>query len=228
LLPATLQALVVILLAIVPGYLAMNVWTRSKTWKGRGPDLHTVLQSVSISLVIQIAAAPLTVLYIYPVRTRIENYPWRVCIWSLLVVLVIPWVGGSLLAWLSDRLFQPTATIAAGQFRRVLAVMFRPSASPSIWDWAITSGLPDGRFIVIEYTDGHRIAGSFGIGSKALTTPEVQGMYISTEWSLDNNGDLVQQVPGTAGVVVLNSSSVRHIRLLQELEEPDEMNSGTG
>jgi len=91
-LPATYQALLIIILAIEPGFLAVSCWARAKTWKGRGTDLSTILNSLAVSLVIQIAASPLTIAWLLPVRDRLPEHAWRLRCGLL-------WSGSSLLWW---------------------------------------------------------------------------------------------------------------------------------
>jgi len=70
--------------------------------------------------------------------------------------------------------------------------------------------------VVIEFKDGRRVAGVLAIGSVALTLPETHGVYLSREWTLDENGDLLAEVPGTKGVMIANSVDIRTIRELSE------------
>lgn len=133
-LPSTFQALAVLLLAIVPGFLATGFWARTKTWKGRPGDLLTVLQSIAVSLVIQVVMAPLTIYWLYPVRTHLDRYPWRLCLWAALVVLVVPWLGGTLIGRLADFVFDPRTIRSGSSRQRVVAWLFRPSVPPTIWD----------------------------------------------------------------------------------------------
>jgi hypothetical protein len=215
-LPSTFQALAVFLLAIVPRFLATGFWARAKTWKGRPGDLLTVLQSIAVSLVIQVIVAPLTIYWLYPVRAHLEKYPWRICVWSALVVLIVPWVGGTVLGRLADWVFDPRLMVTGPSWRRIVAWLFRPAVPPTIWDWLFTANPPDGCFVVLEFTDGRRIAGTYSAGAYALTSPEPQGIFLPEEWALDDHGDLIAPVPGTGGVMLLSSSTIRQIRILKE------------
>ena len=48
---ASFQALVVALLAIVPGYITIYFWSRNKLWRGLTNDLQTVLKALALSAV---------------------------------------------------------------------------------------------------------------------------------------------------------------------------------
>lgn len=47
--PATLEALAVVLVAVVPGYIAVTLWARSKTWERPPTDLTLVLLAIMLS-----------------------------------------------------------------------------------------------------------------------------------------------------------------------------------
>ena len=217
--PATFQALAVLLLAIVPGFLATSAWARTKTWKGRGTDFSTVLQSISTSLVIQILAAPLTIESLYSVRSHLELHPLRVALWLAIVVLVLPLAGGVFVGWIGDTIFDPGAMGFRGRFRVVVAKVWPPAPPPTIWDWLFTSNVPDRCFLVVEFTDGHRIAGVFARGSTALTSPEPPGLFLGEEWSVDSQGNLIAEVPGSAGVMIRDATTIRSVRILKGMND---------
>jgi len=217
-LPTTFQALAVALLAIVPGFIATSAWARTKTWKGRGTDLWTVLQSVATSLVIQVLAAPVTLRWFYPVRDHLQAHPAAVALWAAMVVLVIPVLGGVLVGRLSDVIFNPRARVLHGRIRGLLASVWPPSPPPTMWDWLFASNVPDRCFLVVELTDGSRVAGVFARGSYALTSPESPGLFLAIEWSLDDHGNLLAEVPGSAGVMIRDGSMIRSIRILRGAE----------
>ncbi len=214
-LPSNVQTVIMALLAIVPGFLATSCWARAKTWRGRGADLPLILQSLAVSAVIQVVLAPLTLGWLYPERDHIERHPWHVLIWLVLVVLLVPVLGGTTIGRLSNLIFDPRSPWLRGGPQRLLAWLAPPAAPPSIWDWLFTSNVPDGCFVVVEFTDKSRVAGVFAKGSLALTSPEPQGVFLSREWSVDENGDLLEAIPGTAGILIPRSADVRVIRLLK-------------
>lgn len=178
--------------------------------RAREQTSQRALQSLAISLAIQIVVSPLTILWLYPVRKQLDQHPWPVAVWLALAVLAVPVIGGSLVARLADEGFFP--------FKRGFAWLLRPTGPPTVWDWLFTANLPYESFLVIEFTDGHRIAGVFSEGSIALTSPEPHGMFLSREWSLDENGNLVDAIPGTAGVIIAGDANIRSIHILQGVD----------
>ena len=57
-----------VLVAVVPGYLTIFFATRNSTWRGLTGDLQTLLQSLALSVLMQALMAPVTLLWLYPVR----------------------------------------------------------------------------------------------------------------------------------------------------------------
>lgn len=97
----------------------------------------------------------------------------------------------------------------------MLGRLWPAAPPPSIWDWLFTANPPYGRFLTIEFEDGTKKAGVFAEGSLALTSPEPHGSSLISEWELDDRDNIVSEVPGTAGVTILETSKIRSIRILE-------------
>ncbi len=59
--PTTAEAVIVLLLAIAPGYVGIATWACAKTWKGFGGDLDTALRALAVSLLLQVPMFPLAI-----------------------------------------------------------------------------------------------------------------------------------------------------------------------
>lgn len=217
-LPGSLQALVVLGIAVAPGFLCTTAWARAKTWKGPEGDLRTLLHSIVLSAVVQVVVSPLTIFWIYPEREVLEQFPERVAIWLALVVVVVPMVGGVAVGRLTDYLSAVRETEPRG-WKSWLAKIKPAAASPSVWDWLFTTNPPDGRFLLIELDDGSRVAGVFAEGSMALTSPEPQGVFLISEWLVDDDGDITGERPDTLGILVPDIHRVRTVRVLKERQD---------
>lgn len=204
------------LLAIVPGFLAQSVWARARTWKGPAGDLRAVFLSLALSVVIQLILAPLTLTWLFPVRHRLPEFPERVVTWVALAVLVIPVFGGVTVGKLTNIISDPESPRVRGRLRRAIAWIWPAEAPPSIWDWVFTVKPPHGSFVVIEFEDGRRLAGVFGEDSIALTSPEPQGLFLVSEWELDQDGNVIGPLPDSAGVMILRTDEIRSVRILKE------------
>ena len=203
-----------ILLATVPGYLTIYFATRDSTWRGLIGDLQTILQSLAVSVLIQAFAAPLTLAWIYPVRDDLIHHPVRLTTWLVAVFLVLPFVVGVGGAHIGRALFPAPLAYTTSRFRRLIRWFIWPEPPPTLFDWAMKSGVMENRFIVIEYDDGRRIGGAFGRPGVSMTSPQERGIYLAVEWLLSPAGDFVAPMPNSAGVAVPLGPSVRSIRFL--------------
>ena len=68
--------------------------------------------------------------------------------------------------------------------------------------------------MLIEFTDGSRVAGSFAKDSMALTSPEVHGLFLEEEWLLNEKGDIEAELPGTSGgLLIPRADEIRWVRV---------------
>lgn len=215
-LPTSQAALVIILLAIAPGYIAAAAWARARTWRGPSGDLRTILQSLVLSAVVQAILVPLTVVWIVPARDHLARYPLRVTVWSLLAVVVVPIVMGLAAGALTDKLFDPLEDRVAGRFASFVNRIAPAPTPPTIWDWLfIGDRVPKSGFVVLEFKDGARVAGAFAEKSMALTSPEPHGLFLEREWQLDQEGNVFCERPGTRGLLIPDIGEVRWVRILE-------------
>lgn len=199
--PGGFEAIGGLLLAVVPGYLALWVWAWKRTWRGHSGDLRTLLQSLSLSMVVQLLLAPLTIRWLLPFRDDPTEVPERVALWMALAVLILP--------------------AGLGLLGRRLIGSSGPSEWPSIWDWMLTKQPPHGCFVVVEFEDGQRLAGCFTERANAITSPDTHGVYLSPEWRLDEAGDVAEELPGSRGVLIPDLCRVRWMRILEPASEDD-------
>jgi hypothetical protein len=217
--PENFHALAIVLVAIVPGYVATTVWARNRTWGGHPSDLRLIIQSVALSAVLQVVAAPLTIWLLYPHRNELDEYPWRIALWALSAVLILPVVAGWGLArigeWLGSNSQDTDDDRASGDegVRGCLGRWWPSAAPPSAWDLVFERIPPNGAFVVVHYEDGSRVAGVFAGRSYALTSPEPHELFLETEWLLDEDGFLEEPVPLSAGVLIRASDTIRSIRI---------------
>jgi hypothetical protein len=211
--PSTWVGLSIVLLAIVPGFVTVAVWSRARTWKGPSGDLRTILQSLAVSAIIQVLVSPLTIAWIVPIRENLTQQTWHVAIWFAASVLILPAVLGWSFARATDWVTQPV-TPNNSWFKLRLDWVLGLSTPPSAWDFVFTEQNPDGKFVIIEFGDGKRVGGVFADGSIALTSPERQGLFLSREWVLDLNGNLQAEVPGSNGILIPTIDSVKYVSIL--------------
>lgn len=225
--PTSWTALAITLLAIAPGFILTTLWSRARTWKGGASDFRTVLQSVALSAVVQALLVPLTVAWIVPARDDLAAHAWKLAAWSILAVLVLPCVLGLGVARLQDWVW-PIAGLgdpATAGWRGRLSNVLRAPVPPTVWDSLFTrlgTSAEVAPFLVVKFKDGSHIGGVFAQGSLALTSPEPQGLYLISEWVLDDDENVEQPIPATRGILVPTTADVRWIRVLDATsEEPN-------
>jgi hypothetical protein len=214
-LPSNTSSVTAILLAIVPGFIAASVWARARTWRGPSGDLRTVLQSLSLSLVIQLISSPLTIAWIWPVRKHLDLYPERVATWLVVSVLVLPALLGLAGAQFTDWLIRLSTQPGVPAWLGVAFRWWPPQTPPSVWDWLFTTRPPNESFLVVEFRDGRRVAGTFQQGSMAITSPDAQGLFLTQEWVVDEDGNVTVPIPGSAGTMIGSLDDVRSVRVLE-------------
>lgn len=212
----TFEALIVALLAIVPGYITIWFWSRNKMWRGLTNDLQTILKCLAISAALQVAIAPYTLIVLYPIRNNPADHPWPFFIWLIALVLLLPYTAGRLLNKATE-VYEKVMLAAENKNigARLLRVVLPEGAPPSAWDAVFSEELPDGCFLILEYKDGSRIAGGYGKKSQVLQSPEPHGIYLIEEWTVDENGNIDSKVPNSCGVLVTDISDLRCVRILR-------------
>jgi hypothetical protein len=201
---------VAILLAIAPGYMTIYFATHGRTGPPLRPDLHLVLKSLVVSAALLAFVGPLAYANLWPVRNDLSSHAVEVAFWMVAIFVVVPFVAGRasrlIVQWVAAN---PSARPA--KFFRLIV----PKPVPStLWDWAVVEGAMEGKFVVIEFQDGHRIGGAHGPPGISLTSPEQHGLFLAVEWELDQNGIPTKLVPNSAGVLVPLDRDVRSIRII--------------
>ena len=211
--PTTFEALFIVLLAIAPGWVAVQTWDRGTTWAKPAGQLGELLHALTFSTIIQLLVSPFTIWWLYPYWGRISQEPVRLAVWLALVVLVVPLFGGALVSKASDALYQGRLK---GQLRwpeRWLRWLW-PTAYPSAWDAFFADNIPDGRFLTITFKDGSRVCGPYaGSATFAKTSPQERGLYLESEWLLDDAGYPFEVLPGSAGILIHDFLNIQHIRI---------------
>ena len=102
-LPATAEGLLIILVADVPGYIAVTLWARTKTGERPPTDLTLLLLAIIFSAVTQaVLFLPLTLPFIYPIKDELVKHPISVAIWVVIALIVVPTLGGIYVGRLTD------------------------------------------------------------------------------------------------------------------------------
>lgn len=139
-------------------------------------------------------------------RDQVLDHPVRLCLWGFTVLLVAPVLIGQLTARAANATLPPERALdpssRAHGWRGTVQGLVGSWDQPSIWDAVVLSQRLDGCFVVVEFNDGRRVAGAFGVGSAAMNHPGRPGLFLTTEWALDEDGDLMAEIPDSRGVML--------------------------
>jgi hypothetical protein len=72
--------------------------------------------------------------------------------------------------------------------------------------------------MVLEFMNGARVAEAFAEASMAFTFPEPHGLFLVREWLINQSGELIEEVPGTRGLLIPNIDQVCYIRIQESPE----------
>lgn len=200
--PDTFQALVVLIVALLPG--ALYTWSFERLVGAWGVGFaDRVLRFVGVSAVFQAAIAPFTVWgwRTYILTGRLQDGDLPLALWLLpLLYVAVPIALGVVVG---------RGTVRQRTWSRALT---GPSPAPRAWDYVF--GLqPDG-WVRVRLKSGVWLGGAFssvgdeGLRSYAAGYPDEQDLFLaeaysvdpeSGEFELDANGDVV---PTGSGILV--------------------------
>lgn len=213
------NALLILALAIAPGYVAITMWSRQRTWLGPTTELRTLLQALSWSTVVHLTTAPIAwPLITLSLSAVLAEYLARLLLWLLATMLIVPACLGVLVARITDWMFV-VGSKRMRRFRSALNDLVKPTTPPTIWDWWLMERPPNGSFVRVTLRDGTLIGGVFSEGSKATTSPEKPGLFLASEWALTEDGDFVAEIPTSLGVLIPDASAIASIRVIGTLNE---------
>jgi hypothetical protein len=185
--PGSLSQILVLLVFIIPGFVLMRVKRMACPTAEASPG-STVLDSVALSCVVYALASP--VLYIsYHYRWPIAR-PVLFSMLALVILLVVPCALGAFYI-----LFTKTGT--ARWLREFLGF---PHPDPTAWDYLFRK--QRAYWVRLAFKSGKVMAGLFGSQSFASSFPQKRDLYVEKLLRLDENGDVVELIESSSGVLV--------------------------
>lgn len=205
-LPTTLEAVVIIALVFVPGFIFVQLIRRAIA---HFPDSVDARHFVAI-----LAAGMFLHVLIYPVSTRwiVDWYlsgslqeHWTVAyLWLIVAVFLWPIVMGILTAKLIPQTWvdRQLDRVGLGYIDRI----------PTAWDYSV---LPDeGSWVKIHLRDETMIAGIFGQRSFASLYSRQRDIYLEVVYNLDDNRDFASPVVDNDGVWIAHDV-ISHIEFFR-------------
>jgi hypothetical protein len=228
--PSTVEALAVVVAALLPG--ALYVWAFERVVGRWGVGFSDrFLRFVGVSAAFHALAAPATYkIWFDYVRPDADEGANHLPAWLWLVALAyvgLPTLTGYLIGWRYNEGGLLVRTVVGG------------TAAPTAWDY-VFSNRPAAH-ILMRLSSGSWIGGEYAAGSYAGGHPEPADLYLSVEAVVDQDqGDFVRgpngkPVPNGYGVLVkwadveyLEIAQIAEPEGLRELEDADATEGSNG
>ncbi len=185
----SLNSLYLILLFIVPGFIALSVRSQFVTGRTLSENKASLLSYLTISVIYGALVLP----FVDPELIGKSKLVW----FSL--VFVGPIFLGLLLG----------INIQKDLVRRLLNRfgLYPVHAIPTAWDWKFSS-MPE-QWVLVTLKDGTRFAGFYGAQSFTSSSPDERDMYI--QWVYDINEDGTLSLPDNERGVLISAGEIRTI-----------------
>ncbi len=217
--PTTLEALLLLILFVGPGFLCARV-VRAEIPSSFTGERNSVFLSMIFSTLIHVLLLPYTFYLLPDIQKFLSSFEisnassqliidWWVFCWVVVVLFVAPLVAAVVLS----RLWR------FGPMQPYLAKlgMSVAQAIPTAWDWTFLSQA-DGCWIIAEMEDGSLVGGEYGAGSFASLSPHRTDLFLEKEYYVDENHSFLEMLPDTVGVWI-NAENVKHIHLYRVTED---------
>ncbi len=215
--PTTREALLILILFLIPGYIADTLLGRSYPRQKREAT-ETVLSIVVWSLFNYVLFLVLVPRATLPAPTGnyagyIEAHRARAGAVAAGVLLIAPAVEAIVVA----------RVMRAGRVQAVLRRLlgFPVQSAPKAWDDVFARGQDKGYLVLATLTDGSKIGGLWGEGSFASSFPAEEDLYLEATYRLGDDNNFGEVIPLSAGVL-LKRTDIRSLELFTlEQEEAD-------
>lgn len=173
---------------LIPG---LNTTWVIERLAGRTPlnPSERLFRAVSWSVLVYACASPWLLRLGH--RTHETNiWPWEAILAAIALLLVVPVALGVLVAQLRR----------SRMVRLGLRHLTRIHPAPTAWDFAF--GLEGPFFVRGRLKSGEHVGGEFGDRSFATAYPEGRDVYLERAWVLDDQGEFVEPVEDSQGVLL--------------------------
>ena len=172
--------LIVFLLFVVPGFISIKVYSLLVPSDGRNWS-DSLVEAISYSCINFGVLFWLVVLI--NANGFVEKHPAWYYLLTFAILFVFPaiWpiLGRSILhsKFLKGKVLHPT---------------------PKAWDYFFALGNPC--WVLVHLKNGELIGGLYSSDSFSSSYPNIEDFYLQEVWKVDENGQFVEKVPGTAGM----------------------------
>lgn len=165
------QSVPALLALLAPGFIIL--WFRTRVVEGPTPDFKQQLFYFAVvSAAYYGFVGPL-----FHVGWGIQLPSW---VWSLLLYVVVPTLGGIVIGWITERDLEYVWAEKLG--------MHFSHRIPTAWDFRF-SRIPEGAFILVTLKDATTIAGRMAAGSFSASAKDGRDIYIKEVWEVPDSGE---------------------------------------
>lgn len=200
--PTTFEALLVLILFVLPGFILMRVITKARP-HSETSDFRFIVSAILFGTIVHAIFGWWTIdVYLsYTAETLSEDGFWSFYLWFVGVILVAPTIFGFVLGKLAEVAWIDN-----------LLVMFGLSVSdrmPTAWDEVFGSG--KGYWIIVELNDGRKLGGFYSTNSFVSASPNPRDIYIEQVWEVGEDDNFLYQIEPDEGIWIEGAQ----IRLLK-------------
>lgn len=187
---------------------------------------------------------------LYANVSNLGGRTWPLFVWLLFTVVMVPVAGGILTAALYDDLLVPldaaarealanaqafqtdeatdreksvlgsTSSLLSKRWWLAFWIDLRTAELPTVWDEFFLNEVPNGVMLQVQFIDNTYAAGSWEDPGIAKTSPHQRGLFLPREISVDSDGRLLDYVPNSNGLLIVDGSTIKAIRVINP--EPEE------
>lgn len=209
--PTSRDALIIAILFLIPGFVADAVLT--KQFERQKREVTELILNVLMLTLINYAICGYFLLRLDD-QASVMGYTRYIRTyrgWCLTVAVLVLFVAPVVEAVIIGRF----AHLEWGRrlLHAVLNIKLKdPKAPPTVWDHVFK---PDrGYLLIATLTDGSKVAGGFGNGSRVSTHPEEQEIYLEVTFYVDEDGRIGLPIPLSQGVL-LKRSDIRSLEFFR-------------
>ena len=187
--PQSLNAVIVIILFMIPGFITDRIIALTIR-RAKRESTETILTAITFSCINYASFSWLILLMIFKgFPTRYET--WFIFSW-LGILLLGPILEGFAVNWLvNSKLSRKVFDLL--KLRNIRLI-------PKSWDYQF--GKEEPFWILITLKDGTKIGGFFGADSFASSYPAEEDLYIQELWIIDEKDKFVQPFQGSGGCLI--------------------------
>lgn len=199
--PSSMDALLIIILVVTPGYILARSTREVIAFDKKSSDIFLLLPTIASGTTIQLLLYPWSNrVYDFYKDGTLRQHSEEFTLWGLSALFVVPLILGVVIGQLSniDWVDSFLDKIGLGYVDR----------TPSAWDYVLR--LEQSAYVKIYLKDGRVIGGEFSTRSFASTNPDRPDLFLERAWRLDEDHDFSQALVDNWGVWITHDS-ISHI-----------------